>query len=322
MKKFLQRLGKSMPLPIVVLPIAGLLLRLTAPDMLNIPLFQASGIILSNMDVIIAIGIAIGFANTKDKGIPAFTGYLAIVVLKEGLRIMNPELNMSVFGGILAGLLAAYIYNQFKDTKLPSMFAFFSGEKFPITMIVLVMIPVAGISAWVWPYAQNGIDAFSQTFVKLGAVGIFIFGFLNRFLLPFGLHHVINTYVYFGLGEYTTKTGEVVNGEITRFLNGDPTAGFFIGGFFVTMLFGIPAIALAIARAAKYKKAETKALMSSGAATSFVTGITEPIEFTFLFTSPLLYFIHAVYTGLAGAVLYLLHIRHGFSWGPASSTTY
>ena len=315
MKKFLQRLGKSMPLPIVVLPIAGLLLRLTAPDMLNIPLFQASGIILSNMDVIIAIGIAIGFANTKDKGIPAFTGYLAIVVLKEGLRIMNPELNMSVFGGILAGLLAAYIYNQFKDTKLPSMFAFFSGEKFPITMIVLVMIPVAGISAWVWPYAQNGIDAFSQTFVKLGAVGIFIFGFLNRFLLPFGLHHVINTYVYFGLGEYTTKTGEVVNGEITRFLNGDPTAGFFIGGFFVTMLFGIPAIALAIARAAKYKKAETKALMSSGAATSFVTGITEPIEFTFLFTSPLLYFIHAVYTGLAGAVLYLLHIRHGFSWG-------
>ncbi|WP_173918361.1 PTS transporter subunit EIIC [Halobacillus sp. Marseille-Q1614] len=315
MKSFMQKLGKSLLIPIVALPIAGLTLRLTAEDMLDIPLFQASGVILSQMDALIAIGIAMGLAKTKDKGIPALTGFLAIIVLKEGLKIMDPELNMSVFGGVMAGLIAAFIYNKFKDAKLPSMFAFFSGEKFPITMIIITMIPVAGVMSLIWPYAQSGIDSFGQTLVNLGAMGVFIYGFLNRFLLPFGLHHVLNTYTYFGLGSYETASGEVVAGEITRFLSGDPTAGYFIGGFFVTMLFGIPAIALAITKAAKRRKQETKTLMSSGAATSFVTGITEPIEFTFLFTSPLLYFIHSVYTGLAGAVLYLLHIRHGFSWG-------
>ncbi|GGF20103.1 PTS acetylglucosamine transporter subunit IIB [Halobacillus andaensis] len=315
MKSFLQKLGKSLLIPIVALPIAGLLLRLTAEDMLDIPLYQAAGVILAQMDALIAIGIAMGLAKTKDKGIPALTGFLSIIVLKEGLGIINSDLDMSVFGGVMAGLLAAYIYNKFKDAKLPSMFAFFSGEKFPITMIIFTMIPVSGLMALIWPYAEAGINAFSQTLVGLGAFGVFIFGFLNRFLLPFGLHHVLNTYAYFGLGEYETASGEVVTGEITRFLSGDPTAGYFIGGFFITMLFGIPAIALAITKAAKRKKQETKTLMSSGAATSFVTGITEPIEFTFLFTSPLLYFLHSIYTGLAGAVLYLLHIRHGFSWG-------
>jgi len=315
MKGFLQKLGKSLLIPIVALPIAGLLLRLTAPDLLDIPLFQAAGVILTQMDALIAIGIAMGLAKTKDKGIPALTGFLAIIVLKEGLKVMNPDLNMSVFGGVMAGLLAAFIYNRFKDTKLPSMFAFFSGEKFPITVIIFIMIPIAGLMSLIWPYAQMGIDSFSKTLMGLGAFGVFIFGFLNRFLLPFGLHHVLNTYVYFGLGDYKSANGEVVHGEINRFLSGDPSAGFFIGGFYLTMMFGIPAIALAITRAAKRRKQETKTLMTSGAATSFVTGITEPIEFTFLFTSPLLYFIHAVFTGLAGAVLYLLNIRHGFSWG-------
>ncbi|PAF39743.1 PTS acetylglucosamine transporter subunit IIB [Terribacillus saccharophilus] len=315
MRNFFQKLGKSLLIPIVALPIAGILYRLTAEDLLDIPLFQAAGVILTQMDALIAIGIAMGLSKTKDKGIPALTGFLAIIVLKEGLALMNPDLNMSVFGGVLAGLIAAFVYNKFKDTKLPNMFAFFSGEKFPITVIIFTMVLVAGLMSLLWPFAQMGIDAFSRTLMDLGAIGVFIFGFLNRFLLPFGLHHVLNTYVYFGLGEYTTSSGEVVTGEITRFLSGDPMAGFFIGGFYITMLFGVPAIALAITKAARYKKQETKTLMSSGAATSVITGITEPIEFTFLFTSPLLYFLHSVYTGLAGAVLYLLHIRHGFSWG-------
>ncbi|AIF65811.1 PTS acetylglucosamine transporter subunit IIB [Terribacillus saccharophilus] len=315
MRNFFQKLGKSLLIPIVALPIAGILYRLTAEDLLDIPLFQAAGVILTQMDALIAIGIAMGLSKTKDKGIPALTGFLAIIVLKEGLALMNPELNMSVFGGVLAGLIAAFVYNKFKDTKLPNMFAFFSGEKFPITVIIFTMVLVAGLMSLLWPFAQMGIDAFSRTLMDLGAIGVFIFGFLNRFLLPFGLHHVLNTYVYFGLGEYTTSSGEVVTGEITRFLSGDPMAGFFIGGFYITMLFGVPAIALAITKAARYKKQETKTLMSSGAATSVITGITEPVEFTFLFTSPLLYFLHSVYTGLAGAVLYILHIRHGFSWG-------
>ncbi|HIW12359.1 MAG TPA: PTS transporter subunit EIIC [Candidatus Salinicoccus stercoripullorum] len=316
MKKFMQNLGKSMLIPIVAMPIAGILFRLSAEDLLNITLFQAAGVIFENMDVLLAIGIAMGMAKTKDRGIPALTGYLAITVLNHGLTLMNPDLDMSVFGGVMSGLIAAAVYNRFKDTELPAMFSFFGGEKWPITLIILIMIPVAGIFSFIWPYAQAGIDSFAQALVGMGAFGIFLFGFLNRFLLPFGLHHVLNTYIYFGLGSYETPDGEVVTGEITRFLNGDPTAGYFLGGFFIVMIFGVPAIALAITRAAyKQKKDKTKALMSSGGLTSVIAGLTEPIEFTFIFTSPLLYFIHAVYTGLAGATLYVLGIRHGFSWG-------
>src|SRR5699024_9074794 len=316
MRHFMQNLGKSMLIPIVALPAAGILYRISAEDLLDWDLVQAAGVIFDNMDILIAIGIAMGLAKTKDRGIPALTGYLAIAILNEGLSILNPDLDMSVFGGVLAGLIAAFIYNRFKDTKLPNLFSFFGGEKFPITMIIITMIPVTGVSALLWPYAQEAIDSLAQGLVGLGAAGIFIFGFLNRFLLPFGLHHVLNTYIYFGLGSYETSDGEMVTGEITRFLNGDPTAGYFLGGFFIVMIFGVPAIAMAITKAAKKKKKEeTKALMSSGSLTSIVAGLTEPIEFTFLFTSPLLYFIHSLYAGLAGATLYILDVRHGFSWG-------
>jgi len=305
-----------MLIPIVALPAAGILYRISAEDLLDWDLVQAAGVIFDNMDILIAIGIAMGLAKTKDRGIPALTGYLAIAILNEGLSILNSDLDMSVFGGVLSGLIAAFIYNRFKNTRLPNLFSFFGGEKFPITMIIITMIPVTGISALLWPYAQEAIDSLAQGLVGLGAVGIFIFGFLNRFLLPFGLHHVLNTYVYFGLGSFETSDGEVVTGEITRFLNGDPTAGYFLGGFFIVMIFGVPAIAMAITKAAKKeKKEETKALMSSGSLTSIVAGLTEPIEFTFLFTSPLLYFIHSLYAGLAGATLYVLDVRHGFSWG-------
>src|SRR5699024_1067310 len=181
---------------------------------------------------------------------------------------------------------------------------------------IVTMIPVTGISVLLWPYAQSAIDSLAQGLVGLGAAGIFIFGFLNRFLLPFGLHHVLNTYIYFGLGSYETASGEGATGGITRCLNGDPTAVYFLGRFFVIMIFGVPAIALGMTRGAyKRKKEETKALMSSGSLTSIVAGLTEPIEFTFLSTSPLLYFIHSLYAGLAGATLYILDVRHGFSWG-------
>lgn len=315
MNTFMQKLGRSLLLPIVAMPIAGILFRLTAPDLLNIPIFQAAGSIITRMDELIAIGIAIGLSKGKNKGIPALVGYLAIIILKEAFALVAPEQSMNVFGGILAGLVAAAIFNRFKDTKLPDMLAFFSGEKFPITMIIIVMLPIAWLLTIVWPFAQSGIDTFAQTLMGLGAIGIFLFGFFNRALIPIGLHHVLNTYIYFGMGSYTTASGEVVHGEITRFLNGDPTAGYFIGGFYLVMMFGVPAIALAIYKAARYDKNQTKTLMSSGAGTSFLTGITEPIEFTFLFTSPLLYFIHAVYTGLAGAILYLFNVRLGFSWG-------
>src|SRR5699024_1919339 len=123
---------------------------------------------------------------------------------------------MSVFGGLLSGLIAAWSYNKFKDTDLPKVFSFFSGENFPITMVIVLMIPVTGLSYLIWPYAQNYIDWLAQSLVTLGGIGVFIYGFLNRFLLPFGLHHVLNTYIYFGLGSFETSGGEIVHGEITR----------------------------------------------------------------------------------------------------------
>ncbi|PTI90280.1 PTS transporter subunit EIIC [Mammaliicoccus vitulinus] len=315
MMRFLQKLGRSMLIPIVALPAAGILFRISSEDLLDWKLFQASGAIFNNIDILIAIGIAMGLSKTKDRGIPALTGFIAISILKEGLNILDSDLNMSVFGGLISGLLAAWVYNKFKDVELPKVFSFFSGENFPITMIILLMLPVTGISFLVWPYAQSSIDWLAQILVTLGGLGVFINGFLNRFLLPFGLHHVLNTYIYFGLGDFKTSGGEVVHGEVTRFLNGDPTAGYFLSGYFVSIMFGVPAIALAISKAAKYNKQNTKALMGSGSFTAIVAGITEPIEFTFLFTSPFLYFIHSVYTGLAGMTLYYLHIREGFSWG-------
>lgn len=315
MMNFLQKIGKAMLIPIVALPAAGILFRISAEDLLDWKLFQSTGAIFNNIDILIAIGVAMGLSKTKDRGIPALTGFIAISILKEGLKILNPDLDMSVFGGLLSGLIAAWTYNKFKDTDLPKVFSFFSGENFPITLIIVFMIPITGISYLVWPIAQDSIDWLAQSLVALGGIGIFIYGFLNRFLLPFGLHHVLNTYVYFGLGSYKTSGGETVHGEITRYLNGDPTAGYFLGGYFITIIFGIPAIALAIAMIARHNKNNTRALMSSGSFTAIIAGITEPIEFTFLFTSPLLYFIHAIYTGLAGMVLYYLHVREGFSWG-------
>ena len=124
---------------------------------------------------------------------------------------------MSVFGGLISGLLAAWVYNKFKDVELPKVFSFFSGENFPITVIIVLMLPVTGICFLIWPYAQSSIDWLAQSLVTLGGLGVFINGFLNRFLLPFGLHHVLNTYIYFGLGDFKTSGGEVVHGEVTRF---------------------------------------------------------------------------------------------------------
>lgn len=178
------------------------------------------------------------------------------------------------------------------------------------------MIATSGIFGIIWPFMQNGIDKFAHGLVKLGAVGVFLFGFLNRLLIPFGSHHVLNSYIYFALGEYKTPNGEIVTGEISRFIAGDPTSGSFLVGFFVIMMFGIPAIGLAITNAArKDRKKEVEGLMTSGAITSIITGITEPVEFSFLFASPLLYFIHCIYTGLSFSIMYFLQVRLGFSFG-------
>ncbi|MDQ0175182.1 PTS system N-acetylglucosamine-specific IIC component [Bacillus chungangensis] len=316
-KAGIQKLGKAMLLPVAAMPFAGLIMRLAADDMLNIAILGAAGnAIFGNLDILFAIGVAIGFAKAKDKAIPALTGFLAIATLQKGLEIMNPDVNMGIFGGIISGLVAAWTYNRFKNQKLPMIFSFFAGEKFPLTMVMILQTISAAIFGIIWPIIQNGIDSFAAMLVGMGALGVGIYMFLNRILIPFGLHHVLNTYVYFDLGSYTSPSGEVFRGEITRFINGDPSAGLFLSGFFIVMMFGVPGICLAIYRAAfKEKREMVKGTMGSGAATSFVANITEPVEFSFMFISPLLYTVHALFAGLAGIVTYLLDIRIGFTFG-------
>lgn len=312
-----QKLGRSMLVPVSAMPLAGILLRFSSEDLLNIPVLSAAGnAVFSNLDILFAIGVVFGFAKSKDKGMPALTAVLAILTLRNGLTVMNPDIDMGIFGGIISGLVASWTFNRFKNQKLPQIFSFFAGERFPLTMVMVFMTIVAFIFGFIWPAVQSALDTFAQTWVEMGALGVGLFMFLNRLLIPLGLHHVINSYIYFDLGEFTTAAGDVVQGEIPRFLNGDPTAGLFLAGFFVVMMFGVPGICLAIYNASyKENKNRVKGIMGSGAATSFITNITEPVEFTFMFTAPLLYVIHSIYAGLAGIVTYLLDIRMGFSFG-------
>jgi PTS system N-acetylglucosamine-specific IIC component len=206
--------------------------------------------------------------------------------------------------------------NKFKDQELPKVLSFFAGERFPLTMVMIFMIAISFGLGLIWPPIQNVLDAFAQTLIGMGAVGVGIYLFLNRLLIPLGLHHVLNSYIYFEVGEFTTEAGEVVTGEIPRFLNGDPTAGFFLAGFFVVLMFGVPGIAYAMYRASyDENKERVQGVMGSGAFTSFLTNISEPVEFTFMFISPPLYVIHSILAGLAGVVTYLLDVRIGFSFG-------
>lgn len=317
LKANLQKLGRAMLLPVAAMPLAGLIMRLSADDMLNIPVLGAAGnAVFSNLDVLFAIGVAIGFAKAKDRSIPALTGFLAIMTLKSGLTIMNPDVNMGIFGGIISGVAAAWTYNRFKNQKLPLVLSYFAGEKFPLTMVMILQTVSAVVFGFIWPLVQNGIDAFAKTLVSMGALGVGIFTFLNRLLIPFGLHHVLNTYVYYDLGSYTAPNGEIYRGEITRFINGDPNAGLFLSGFFVVMMFGVPAICLAIYQAAfKKNRNMVKGITGSNAMTSFISNITEPTEFSFMFISPILYVIHAFYAGLAGVICYLFNIKIGFTFG-------
>lgn len=316
-KNNIQKLGRSMLVPVAAMPLAGILLRIGADDLLNLPILTAAGgAVFENLDILFAIGVVFGFTKSRDKGMAALTAVLAILTLREGLAIMDPDISMGIFGGLVSGGVASWTYNKFKDQKLPQVLSFFAGERFPLTMVMLFMIIVAFVFGFIWPPIQNVLDTFAQSWVGMGALGVGLFMFLNRLLIPLGLHHVINSYIYFDLGSYTNEAGEVLTGEIPRFLNGDPTAGYFLAGFFVVMMFGIPGIAFAIYRASfEENKKRVGGIMGSAAFTSFLTNITEPTEFSFMFISPQLYLVHSIYAGIAGIVTYLLNIRMGFSFG-------
>lgn len=310
----LQKIGKALMIPIAVLPAAALLLRLGAPDVFNIPVvMNAGGAIFDNLALLFAIGISIGIA--ENDGVAGLAGAVGYIVLTRVTGIINDEINMGVLAGIIMGLVGGYLYNKYHGIRLPDWLGFFGGKRFVPIVTAVAALVLGVLFGFLWPPIQEAINNIGQWIIGAGALGLFIYGILNRLLIPLGLHHVINSLVWFVFGSFTDATGKVITGDLNRFFAGDPTAGAFMTGFFPIMMFGLPAACFAMIRAAKpQNKKAISGLMISAALTAFLTGITEPIEFAFMFIAPLLYVIHAFLTGISLALTYILGIRTGFGF--------
>lgn len=331
----LQRIGGALMLPIAVLPIAGLLLRLGQPDLLNFPSMAAAGdAIFANLGLLFAIGVAVGLAreNHGAAGLASVVGYLVTTKGAEVLISVPPaalagltgqahelavaaykahELGkLSVPAGILSGLIAGALYNRFSNIRLPSYLAFFGGRRFVPIASGFVGLILAAVFGWEWQRVETGMDALSRSVLHAGAFGLFAYGVLNRVLIVTGLHHIINNIAWFLLGDYNGTTG-----DLKRFFAGDPSAGAFMAGFFPVMMFGLPAACLAMYHAARpERRRAVGGLLASIALTSILTGVTEPIEFTFMFLAPPLYAVHALLTGAAFVIMNALHVRLGFGF--------
>lgn len=310
----LQRIGKALMLPIAVLPVAGLLLRLGQPDVLNVAFIaQAGGAIFENLALIFAVGIAVGLAREAN-GVAGLSGLIAYLVLTNGAKTINNKINMGVLAGIVAGIVAGTMYNRFKDTKLPTFLGFFGGSRFVPIVTGGASLFLALVFGFVWPPVQAGIDGLGGFIVGSGPLGAFTFGALNRLLIPTGLHHIINNLTWFVFGSFDGAKG-AVSGDLNRYFAGDKSAGVFMAGFYPVMMFGLPAACFAMYRKARLEnKKAIGGVMLSAALTAFLTGITEPVEFAFMFLAPVLYAIHAVLTGISLALLDVLGVRHGFSF--------
>ena len=310
-----QKLGKSLMTPIAVLPAAGLLLRLGQEDVFNILwMAEAGNAVFANLPIIFAIGIAVGFAeeNNGVAGIAAAVGYF---ILTKVAVTFDSTINMGVLAGVIVGITAGVLYNKFKDISVSQFLGFFGGKRFVPIITSLVCLLLGFVAGGVWPFIQGALNNFGNWIVELGATGSLIFGLLNRLLIPVGLHHVLNSIFWFEFGTFTNAAGELVKGDIARFFAGDPNAGNFMAGFFPIMMFALPAACLAmITTAKKEKRAAVAGMLGSVALTSFLTGITEPIEFSFMFLAPALYVVHSILTGVSLAVTTALGIKSGFTF--------
>jgi len=312
----LQRLGRALMLPIAILPIAGLLLRLGDTDLLNIAIMHAAGsTIFANLALIFAIGIAVGFARDNN-GTAGLAGAIGYLVMISTLQVLDPKIDMGVLAGIISGLMGGALYNRFSDIKLPEYLAFFSGRRFVPIATGLIAVGLGLIFGLIWPPLQDGINSLGKLMLESGSVGAFAFGVLNRILVVTGLHHILNNLVWFVFGTFTDPdTGRRVTGDLARYFAGDPDAGQFMAGMFPMMMFGLPAACLAMHRNALASQRKLiGGVLLCMALTSFLTGVTEPVEFTFMFLAPLLYLIHAVLTGLSMALTNLLDIHLGFTF--------
>ncbi len=312
----LQRLGRALMLPIAILPIAGLLLRLGDTDLLDIAIIHDAGqSIFGNLALIFAIGIAVGFAKDNN-GTAGLAGAIGYLVMISTLKVLDASINMGMLAGIISGLMAGALYNRFKDIKLPEYLAFFGGRRFVPIVTGFTAVGLGVVFGLIWPPVQHAINSFGQLLLESGSLGAFVFGVFNRLLIITGLHHILNNMAWFIFGSFTDpSTGAVVTGDLTRYFAGDPNGGQFMTGMFPVMLFGLPAACLAMYRNALPERRKVMGgIFLSMALTSFLTGVTEPIEFAFMFLAPLLYLLHALLTGLSMALTNLLDIHLGFTF--------
>ena len=331
----LQKVGGALMLPIAVLPIAGLLLRLGQPDLLDSASMAAAGeAIFNNLGLLFAIGVSVGLAreNHGAAGLASVVAYLVATKGAEVLIAVPPgvvadlsgqarELAISAYKehefvrlnvpiGILSGLMGGVLYNRFYNISLPSYLAFFGGRRFVPIVCGLGGLVLALAFGTQWQHLEQGMDALSHSVLHAGAFGLFAYGVLNRVLIITGLHHIINNIAWFLLGDYHGVTG-----DLKRFFAGDPSAGAFMSGFFPVMMFGLPAACLAMYHTAPPERRRlVGGLLGSIALTSILTGVTEPIEFTFIFLAPALYAVHALLTGVAFIIMNALHVRLGFGF--------
>lgn len=331
----LQPLGRALMLPIAVLPVAGLLLRIGQPDLLDIAFVSAAGTaIFGNLGILFAIGVAVGFARDGN-GAAALAGVTCYLVSTTGAQtflIAPPEVvaglpdaaakvvaqawatgqidRLEVPIGIISGLIGGKFYNRFATIALPEYLAFFGGRRFVPIAAGIAGLLLAGVLGYGYAHISSALDAASHAVVESGGAGMFVYGVLNRLLLVTGLHHLLNNVAWFLVGDFGGATG-----DLGRFFAGDPNAGAFMSGFFPVMMFGLPAACLAMYHEARPERRKAVGgMLFSLAFTSFLTGVTEPIEFTFMFLAPVLYAIHAVLTGVAMTLMDMLGIKLGFGF--------
>ena len=257
------------------------------------------------------MGIAVGLAGGD--GIAGLAATVAYVIMDGIARGMNPQASISVLIGLISGLLAGPLFNRFHKTRLPEALMFFGGKRSVPIVPAVVSVPVGMALGYMAPYVQAVLTGAGNWMAGSGLTGVVVYGLVERALIPTGLHHILNGVVLLLQGTYVNAAGETFHGDMTRFFAGDPAAGYFLSGAYLITLLGLPAACLAMYHEARpTKRPAIKGLMITAALTSTLTGITEPAEFSFLFTAPLLFVVHVLYYGLAYGVTYLLHVQAGF----------
>ncbi|MDY4669762.1 MAG: N-acetylglucosamine-specific PTS transporter subunit IIBC [Oliverpabstia sp.] len=334
MMRYLQRLGKSLMLPVACLPVAAILQGFGywidptgwgANNVIAAFLLKGGGCLIDQMPILFAIGVAVGMSDDNDgtAGLAGLVSWIITTTLlstsvvsmltKTAIEDVNPAFGktQTQFIGILCGLIAAACYNKFKNTKLPDAFSFFSGKRCVAIVTAGASLVSSLVLFFVWPIVYTALITFGEFIMNLGAVGAGIYGFFNRLLIPFGLHHALNSVFWFdvaGINDIAKFWGNAEGGVMG-------VTGMYQAGFFPVMMFGLPAAALAMYQTAKDSKKKVVAgLLFSAAIASFLNGVTEPLEFSFMFLAPALYLVHALLTGVSCAVVALLPTRAGFNF--------